>query len=391
MRARRPITLHPACAAVAAGLIASALLGACSTATEFLSGKKVDYKSAGQLPPLEIPPDLTAPARDNRYVVPDGGKSTTYSAYDSQRSSGPRAGPGTVLPAVEKMRVERSGSQRWLVIAEPPEKLWPVVKDFWQEVGFLISVETPDAGVMETDWAENRAKLPQDFVRNSIGKLLDQVYSTGERDKFRTRLERGSAEATTEIYISHRGMIEVYTTSQNSFVTAMATTVWQPRPPDPELEAEFLRRLMVRLGAQEERAKELLVALPQGLRASLTKQADGAEMLEVSETFDRAWRRVGLALDRVGFTVEDRDRQKGLYFVRYADPEADIAKFEKPGLLSKLTFWKSDDKTVKAEQFQVLVKAASDNSQVLVLGKDGLADKSKTSQRILSLLHEQLK
>jgi outer membrane protein assembly factor BamC len=378
-----------AAAAVGAAVSAMLLLGACSTANEMLQGKKIDYKSAGQLPTLEIPPDLTTPSRDNRYVVPESARSTTYSAYDAQRSGQPRAGQLGVLPNVDKMRVERSGSQRWLVVSEPPEKLWPVVKDFWQEVGFLINVELPDAGVMETDWAENRAKLPNDFIRQSIGKLLDQVYSTSERDKFRTRLERGAADGTTEIYVSHRGMIEVYT-GQQSGIGTPGQTMWQPRPPDPELEAEFLRRLMVRLGTQEDRAKELLASAPQGLRASLTKQPDGADLLQVTEPFDRAWRRVGLALDRVGFTVEDRDRQKGLYFVRYADPEAEMAK-EKPGLLSRLAFWKSDDKSVKAEQFQVLVTSTSDNSQVQVLGKDGMVDKSKTSQRILSLLHEQLK
>jgi outer membrane protein assembly factor BamC len=389
MRRARALAQRSVAAAIAAAVGAALLLGACSTAQELLQGKKVDYKSAGQLPPLEIPPDLTAPARDNRYLVPET-KATTFSAYDAQRSGQPRTDSVSLLPTMEKMRIERSGSQRWLVVSEPPEKLWPVVKDFWQEVGFLISVELPNAGVMETDWAENRAKLPQDFIRQTIGKLLDQVYSTSERDKFRTRLERGAAPGTTEVYISHRGMVEVYTSSERGTVSPAGQTVWQPRPPDPELEAEFLRRLMVRLGAQEEGAKEMLAAAPQGLRATLTKQPDGAELLQVIEPFDRAWRRVGLALDRVGFTVEDRDRQKGLYFVRYADPETEIAK-EKPGLLSRLAFWRSDDKSVKAEQFQVLVKASSDNSQVQVLGKDGLVDKSKTSQRILSLLHDQLK
>jgi outer membrane protein assembly factor BamC len=387
---RRARALAPRCvaAAMAAAVGATLLLGACSTAQEMLQGKKIDYKSAGQLPPLEIPPDLTAPARDNRYLVPES-KAATFSAYDAQRSGQPRTDSVSVLPTMEKMRIERSGSQRWLVVSEPPEKLWPIVKDFWQEVGFLINVESPNTGVMETDWAENRAKLPQDFIRQTIGKLLDQVYSTSERDKFRTRLERGVAQDTTEVYISHRGMVEVYTSSERG-VSPAGQTAWQPRPPDAELEAEFLRRLMVRLGAQEEQAKVLIAAAPQGLRASLTKQPDGADLLQVIEPFDRAWRRVGLALDRVGFTVEDRDRQKGLYFVRYADPETEIAK-EKPGLLSRLAFWRSDDKSVKAEQFQVLVKASSDNSQVQVLGKDGLVDKSKTSQRILSLLHDQLK
>ncbi|MBI2752952.1 MAG: outer membrane protein assembly factor BamC [Betaproteobacteria bacterium] len=371
-----------------AALAAAALaLGGCSTATDILEGKKVDYKSAGSLPPLEVPPDLTTPTHDNRYVVPETGKSSaTLSGYQADRSQQARVGNTSVLPAVEKMRVERAGTQRWLVVQESPEKLWPLVKDFWQENGFLVQVERTEAGVMETDWAENRAKLPQDFIRSTLGKILDQVYSTPERDKFRTRLER-SADGATEIYVSHRGMSEVYTTEGKD------KTVWQPRPPDPELEAEFLRRLMVRLGAQEEKAKQLVATAPQAARAAIMKGTDGREMLQVQEPFDRAWRRVGLALDRVGFTVEDRDRQKGLYFVRYADPDAEMDRKarEKPGLLDKLAFWRSSDPKVKAEQYRVQVKQASENSEVLVLNKDGGAESSQTVHRILALLHEQLK
>ncbi len=372
----------------AAAIAAAALLGACQTATELLEGKKVDYKSAGQLPPLEIPPDLTTPTRDNRYVVPETGKSSaTLSGYQAERAQTAKLGSGSVLPPVEKMRIERAGSQRWLVVAETPEKLWPLVKDFWQENGFLVALNLPEAGVMETDWAENRAKLPQDFIRSTLGKLLEQVYSTPERDKFRTRLER-SAEGGCEIYISHRGMYETFVDEGRS------STKWQPRPADPELEAEFLRRLMIRLGAQEEKAKQLVTAAAQPARAAIKKGLDGAEMLEVFEPFDRAWRRVGLALDRVGFTVEDRDRQKGQYFVRYADPEAEMGKkdAEKPGLLGRLAFWRSTDSAkVKAEQYRVQIKQNSDNSEVHVLNKDGAAVSSQTTRRILSLLHEQLK
>lgn len=374
---------------VGCALLVAIGLGACSTASDLLESKKVDYKSAGQLPPLEIPPDLTSPARDNRYVVPEVSKSAaTLSSYQAERRAQPAAGSTGVLPSVERMRIERSGSQRWLVINDTPEKLWPLVKEFWQENGFLLQTDLPEAGVMETDWAENRAKIPVDFLRATLGKLVDQIYSTPERDKFRTRLERGTDPNSTEIYVSHRGMIEIYNTE------ARSSTVWQPRPADPDLEAEFLRRLMIRLGAQEERAKALIASPPQAMRATLGKQAGGAEKLEVLEPFDRAWRRVGLALDRVGFTVEDRDRQKGVYFVRYADPEKEMNKkdSEKPGLLSKLAFWKSNDAVkVSAEQFRVLVSQGGTNSQVQVLNKDGAADGSQTAKRILSLLHEQLK
>ena len=376
-------------ASLALAIAAVAALGGCSTATDILEGRRVDYKSAGALPPLEIPPDLTTPTRDNRYIVPETGKgAATLSGFQAERAQQAKLGGSTtVLPPVDRMRVERSGSQRWLVVQENAEKLWPLVKDFWRENGFLVNLDLPEAGVLETDWAENRAKLPQDFIRNTIGRVLDQVYSTPERDKFRTRLER-AGDGATEIYISHRGMMEVYV-REGQF-----QTVWQPRPSDPELEAEFLRRLMVRLGAQEEKAKQLASAsTPQELRAAIKKGLDGRDLLQVFEPFDRAWRRVGLALDRVGFTVEDRDRQKGLYFVRYADPEAGMDKKnqDKDGVLGKLAFWRSTDVKVKAEQYRVQVKQASGASEVLILNKDGGANSSQTTRRILSLLHEQLK
>ena len=369
---------------VAVSVAIAFVAGGCKTATDLLEGKKVDYKSAGSLPPLEIPPDLTTPSRDNRYAVPETGRSTaTLSGYQADRSQQAKPGSTALLPNVDKMRIERAGTQRWLVVQEPPEKLWPLVKDFWQENGFLIQVEVAEAGVLETDWAENRAKIPQDMIRSALGKLLDQVYSTPERDKFRTRLERG-ADGGSEIYLSHRGMIEVYVSEGKD------KTMWQPRPADPELEAEFLRRLMVRLGARDEKAKQQVAVAAQPARASINKSGDGRELLQVQEPFDRAWRRVGLALDRVGFTVEDRDRQKGLYYVRYADPEADKKK-ESPGLLDRLAFWRSDDVKVKAEQYRVHVRGASSNSEVVVLNKDGGAEQSSTAHRILTLLHEQLK
>ena len=236
---------------------------------------------------------------------------------------------------------------------------------------------------METDWAENRARVPDGFIRNTLGKLLDSVYSTSERDKFRTRLERGREPGTTEIYISHRGMEEVYTS------LAEDETKWQPRPADPELEAEMLRRLMVRLGVQEERARTQVASAKAAPRATLRKGSDG-NSLALNEQFDRAWRRVGLALDRVGFTVEDRDRSKGLYFVRYIDPMLDNKSADNRGWFSRLKFWGNSDPK-QAEQFRVLVKDMGERAEVNVLNKEGTPEKSATANRILTLLHEQLK
>jgi outer membrane protein assembly factor BamC len=374
---------HFARMAVAA-CAALALVG-CNTFGGFeLPSKKVDYKSAGKIPPLDVPPDLTRPTADDRYLVPDvNPKGTaTFSAYNKDRSGAPQTATRDVLPQDGDARVERAGTQRWLVVKGEPSRLWPAVKDFWQETGFIVNVEMPEAGVMETDWAENRAKIPDGFIRNTLGRLLDAVYSTSERDKFRTRLERGSEAGTTEIYISHRGMEEVFTSADKE------STKWQPRPPNPELEAEMLRRLMVRLGVQESRAKAQLASSSTTPRASLSRSSDGAT-LALDEQFDRAWRRVGLALDRVGFTVEDRDRSKGLYFVRYIDPEVDNKTADK-GWLSKLKFWGSTSKP-RNEQYQILVRGGDNGAQVNVLDKSGARETSQTAGRILSLLYEQLK
>jgi outer membrane protein assembly factor BamC len=370
---------------VAAAATAALLLAGCVTEEE-LTGK-VDYKSTGTRPSLEVPPDLTSPARDNRYIVPETGKSSaTFSGYQAERRDR-RDASMPVLPEFDKIRVERAGTQRWLVVDDPPEKIWPVVKDFWQENGFLVKLELPEAGVMETDWAENRANIPQGGVRYLLGSFLDQIYSTSERDKFRTRLDRVNEGKGTEVYISHRGMQEVYTTLRDPQNNAPGGTAWQPRPPDPDLEAEFLRRLMVRLGAQDERARGQVASAAASPQAELKKVADGNDTLQLAEPFDRAWRRVGLALDRVGFTVEDRDRQKGLYFVRYADPESEMALKDR-GFIDRLFGGGSKP---KPEQYRVQLQPAGAATEISVLNKEGAADRSGTSRRILALLLEQLK
>ena len=363
-------------------LLAVALAG-CSILPD---SRKIEYKSAGKVQTLDVPPDLSQVARDDRFLVPDaaGRGSATFSAYSADRTPTALAQNSTILPQVDKVRVERSGNQRWLVVAVPADKLWDTVKDFWQETGFIINLERPDAGVMETDWAENRAKIGDDLIRNTLGKFLDSIYSTGERDKFRTRFEPGLDPATTDVFISHRGMEEVYTSS------AKDDTRWQPRPPDAELEAEMLRRLMVRLGSDEKRAEASVASAKAEPRAKLAKSDDGAGTLEVYERFDRAWRRVGLALDRVGFTVEDRDRSRGLYFVRYVDPEADNTKKD-DGWTSKLAFWKKSEAPASSKvQYRIHVSDAGGQSAVQVLSSEGGTEKSETAKKILGLLLQQL-
>ncbi|MDP2057948.1 MAG: outer membrane protein assembly factor BamC [Thiobacillus sp.] len=347
-----------------------------------IESKKIDYKSAGKLPTLEMPPDLTAPTGDNRYAIPDaqGGGTATLSTYSQERKTAP-SGVQTLLPAQDKARIERAGTQRGLVVQATPQQVWPLIKDFWQETGFIVNLESPETGVIETDWAENRAKIPQDVIRRTLGKVLDGLYSTAERDKFRTRIEAG--KDGTEIYISHRGMMEVYATEGKD------KTVWQPRPADPELEAEMLRRLMLRFGVEQGRAETLLAKQQTPEQARIVKEA-GSPVLEMDENFDRAWRRVGLALDRVGFAVEDRDRSKGVYFVRYIDPGIDNDSKRDEGVLAKFAFWRSK-KDQTSPQLQIVVNEAGDKSRVSVTGADGKTADASTQNRIINLLHKELK
>ena len=368
-------------------LVLTTLLAGCGSGKYFES-KKVDYKSAGTVPALELPPDLTAPGQDESTALPGG--SETFSRYIRQRKglAGAASDP-VILPNIGKMKIERAGNQRWLVVPGTAQKLWPLVKAFWQESGFIVNIDNAETGVMETDWAEDRAKIPQDAIRSALGTVFDDVYSTAERDKFRTRLEKGAEADTTEIYISHQGMYETYIDEGKE------KTRWQPRAPSPELEAEMLRKLMVRLGSDDASAKTAVAAEPKQERVKISKTSDGSAALELAESFDRAWRRVGLALDRVSFTVEDRDRSQGLYFVKYIDPGIDSkAKPEEESWTSKLAFWRSKDDKVKVEnlsKYRVLVKGSGEVTQVQVLTVEGTADKSETAKKILGILLDQLK
>lgn len=369
-----------------------AALGACSLNEAIEERTRINYESASdsQRPRLDIPPDLASPRGNERFSIPESAAAErTASGFERSRATA-RATSGTsVLPTPDNVRMERLGSQRWLVTDMDPDAVWPLLREFWQESGFIIEIESPDTGIIETDWAENRAKIPLDIVRRTIGRVFDSLYSTGERDKFRTRIERGPGG--TEIYISHRGMVEVYSTK----TPTDEQTVWQPKPSDPELEVEFLRRLMVKLGATQEASEQAAAQSTQaqaGAGARLFTEGEQPR-LQMTESFDRAWRQVGLALDRGGFTVDDRDRSQGLYFVRYIDPEAQARQANsRPGFLSRM-IGRGKEESV-SQQFRLRVVDAGAHTEVTVLDAEGRAvtgiDRT-TATRILRLLQEQLR
>ena len=349
---------------------------------EMVTDRKVEYKQSREGTSLEVPPDLTSSSIDDTMQVPDiNPESTaTYSAYSGERSGNRVVRGESVLPDLENVQVARDGNKRWLVVQGAPEQVWPKMREFWLANGWLIKMEDPRVGVLETDWAENRADIPQDVIRGFFSRMVDSLYSAGTRDKYRVRLERGDRDGTTELYLTHRGAEEV---------VKGESTVWQTRPNDPELEAEMLGRLMVYFGADRGSARSQLARQgSRSTRARMMRAPDGSAALGLEEGFGRAWRRTGVALDRVGFTVEDRNRGVGVYFVRYNDPLREEA--EKEGWLSKLAFWESAEAD-EAKVYQIALKGSGERTRIVVLDGDGKRDNSATARRILTLLFEQLK
>ncbi len=354
------------------------LLGGCSIKTsELLPDKRADYKKATSIPTLEVPPDLSATNLDDSLAVPNVG-SASYADYQQQRAAASPAASG-VLPQAVGVQLERGNNQRWLAITAPVDEVWPKLRAFWLEQGFTLKIEDPRIGILETEWQENRADIPQDRLRNLLQKSLgDNLYSAPTRDKYRLRLERAAGGNTSEVYLTHRGMLE---TDRGA-----SGFVWAPRPSDPELEAEFLNRLMAYLGKTA--PPDTRTAATTRPQATLSKDTDGFAVLRLALAPTEAWRVVGLTLDRVSFTVEDRDAAKGTYWVRYQDPDQEQPK---GGLLSGLAFWRSSGKS-EAQNYTISVQAAEGGgSSVKVLTREGVHDNSKTANRILTLLQEQLR
>jgi outer membrane protein assembly factor BamC len=368
-------------------LLALALLAGCSDVNQILGKEEpIDYKSSvaqQHTDPLSIPPDLTQAANDPRYKTQGG--AATYSQFQQQGQQEAAAaatvkGDANVLPQRTDMHVDRDGDLRWLVVDMPPEQIYSKVVDFWTNTGFTIHTNDPKAGLIETDWAENRAKIPDSWLRQALGSIIDQAYDSGEREKFRTRIERVNGHS--EIYINHQQMVEKVVGPNGS------TTQWDNGKEDPGLNAAMLARLMVFLGADVDRARTMLADAqdkPQEPTVHDVK-ADGA-LMTVNESFDRAWRRVGVALDAGGFTVEDRDRSSGDYFIRYLDTDTGV-KQDQPGFIGRLF---SSDKPTQAPQYRLhLAEQEGTSTQVTVLDANGQRDNSPTAQRLLSVLADKM-
>ena len=373
-------------------------LAACS-AIDF-GQDRIQYETSDSRAPLEIPPDLSSVPGSDRYTVPSRPQTVWASQQAQADASASNGTPANMvlLPQGEVAKIVREGNDRWIHVNMTPEMVWPIMQDFWTTVGLSLSRQDATTGVMETNWAENRAKLPQDIIRATLGRVVDLVYSTGERDQYRARVER-TADGGCDIFVTHRAMVEVV----KSMGGDNETTVWQPGPSDPEMEAEMLTRLAHRINQEfnpnstkpsaaehEAEVEKLATYQPENSISQLEQNAEGvATSIFIKEDFERAWRRLALAVDRMGFTVEDRDRSRGFFLVRYLDQEYEDQKRSEQGFWSNV-FGK--DTPVEAPQYVIYLQRLSDTEcRVHVLGPDGKADTTGVAPRIITLLSEQTK
>ena len=367
------------------------LAGGCSgTLDDVFPDRQPSYKSSRSAPPLEIPPDLTSSAMRDSLQIP--GVDPTYSQYADGEGSARTPATPEVLPEIEDARIERSGDLRWLVVAMKPDEIWPRLRDYWTAQGFTLETEEPGIGVMETQWAARHEPLPAGAIKRALLRVGDALYGVDFRDRYRTRIERGTEPGTVEIYISHQGA-EQEVVGDKANREGIGTRVWQPRPNDPGLEAEMLTRLMVFLGVDEQQASTTVAASARlDPRAHLEREDDGDAALVLDAGFSQAWRRTGLALDRAGFTVEDRDRSRGLFFLRYAASDDDSRR-EDSGWLSALKFWGNDDGAEQDEQEYIVrvIGETGDTSRVVIVDSEGARVEGPGATRILTVLQEQLR
>ena len=383
----------------AATLVAAlTALAACSTSFDTLvPDRRPDYRQSKPGQRLEVPPDLTASTIDDTLVVPEinPAGSASLSAYASERGGQQQSQASktaAVLPPQPGITLEQEGNQRWLLIAAPADQVWPKVREFWTSNGFALKRDDPTIGIMETDWVENRADIPQDGVRAILKRYLDILYSAPTRDRFRTRLERSTDGKNTEVYLTQSGVEEVAVGGASA--SASNTYIWQRRPPDPELEAEMLNRLMVYLGASEKRAeaqKAKAGTAPAGPRVSLAEQG-GESRLIISEDYSRAWRLVGLALDSSNYAVEEQNRSQGLYVVEYRDPEKENQKPGDEGWLSKLAFWRSKPEAPPpGTRYRVRLSGPGQQTVVVMRDASDQPDNSPGAKQVLEALQKVIK
>ena len=440
--------LHrPLRAALPALLVPSLLLSGCTTVRDALDADNVEYREARSGPALDVPPDLVAPKADSRYTLPARDDSQSLSDFNRQRDQAQgdeRGASGAgVLPQSQNARIHREGTTRWVSVQASPEEIWPLLLDFWAVQGFNLETAQPKLGLMETEWAERYQKVENSGIRGILARKTGAVYATGDRDKYRTRLERND-QGGTDIFLTYYGREEQLRGAKKE------DSVWVPNDSNRnELEAEYLQRILTRLdaafahgelgrraGAATTAASGVPAGSPDagvsagaagtagaaagasgadaaamagagaaaqgtdgaaaadgqsGARARIVAGAEGQpSKLQLQDDFDRSWRAVGVVLDRLDFSIEDRNREQGVYDIVYVDPQR---RDRNQGTWSRI--FSGERKDLSGQHYQLHIQGEGSQSTVEVLLADGKQPTSEEDRRvadeIIRILNENLR
>ncbi|MEJ2114484.1 MAG: outer membrane protein assembly factor BamC [Gammaproteobacteria bacterium] len=223
---------------------------------------------------------------------------TANDRVSALETQGPALG-AAVLPEFLDVRVRREGPTSWLEVDTDPVTLWPLMRKFWQDQDYLLGADEPTLGYIETEWKQ--------ITNRSVNAELNQESYDIIGEKFRTRLER-QPNAVTNIFLTQRGAEVAAINKQNQIL-------WKPQAPNGEREVEMMIRMMEFLGTSRQDAQQKFASADAQFLYLDIKDIGGVPVLVVGDIFSRVWRRTGVALDRSGLTVEDHDRNKGVYFV----------------------------------------------------------------------------
>ena len=353
------------------------LSSGCSTVdnlTDTTNG--INYKNNNSIKTLEFPPDLTTPKFDVAFTLPASGivRASKINSKSVDRYSGRDL---EVLTSSKNMRIGSSGTVRWLDVDAPANSLWPKLRDFWRSLGVNITKDEPRIGIMLTEWAENRAGLPKDWLRQALGKVLQGTFDAGTRDQYRIRVEKIETNKT-RIYLTHKGSEKIVTETGVG---------WELRPPKHELEAEMLNRLHAFLQGDKYTAtkntNESDATQTSSLATLVTE--DKRPILQVHESYKKAWARTGVMLERMGLSVESRKQSKGIYGVVYNGDEAIESK---GGFFSNLFKGKQTFLT-KGTAYQIHIRDAGRLTEVKAMDEEGKPLTADQAKKILARIKQE--
>lgn len=277
-----------------------------------------DYMEAPVLPLMAIPDELDSYTLDQLYVIP-----AQYSASAQPFDEIPKPKP-IETNRREGVIIQNLSDTSWIVLDATPGQVWPLVRDYWTQLGVILEYENPGAGIMETTWLE-----------------VDSNLET--RHKYRVTIEPGLHSGYSEIYVIHLQ-------SPRSEPAPLVTT-WPEKSSSEDRERQILDSLSQYLADrndvyQASSASLLAGSIEAERKANIVDDEQGNQVLQLRLDYNRAWVLVRSALNEAGVTILENDRDMAFLNVRFSGiSEAG----DEPGFIGRL-FSRNDSAGTREER-----------------------------------------